>query len=199
MIDITRTLSEMTCVWPGDLPVSISRDSWSKTGPNVSSIAFSVHAGTHVDAPLHYDDNGRDVTMLDLNHLIGDCRVIERHEIDSVRDNDSRVLIKTPASMLDGQAYIDSNFGLSVNEAKVLVNKGVSLLGIDTPSIGKFGNIGDEVHKILLNESIVIVEGLNLSTVEQGNYKLVCLPMKIMGCEAAPVRAMLLDVEEEIL
>lgn len=199
MIDITRALSEMTCVWPGDLPISISKDSWSKTGPNVSSIALSVHAGTHVDAPLHYDDNGNDVTMLDLNCLIGDCRVVERHAIDSVTESDRRVLIKTAASLLDGQAYIESDFGLSVNETKMLINKGVSLIGTDTPSIGRIDETGDEAHRLLLSKSIVIVEGLNLSTVEQGYYKLVCLPMKIMGCEAAPVRAVLLNVEEEIL
>jgi arylformamidase len=201
MTDITRALGEDTPVWPGDAPVQLSRDSWPKGGPYVSSVRMTLHAGTHADAPLHYDANGVDIAEAGLDSFVGPCAVLElpggetRVEaafFDRVAPGTERLLIKTPASALTGQAYIESAFGLTADAAERAVRAGLRLVGVDGPSVGVRDEEGDRVHRILLESGVAVVEGLDLSGAAEGVYTLCCLPLKLAGGEAAPVRAVLL-------
>lgn len=201
MTDITRTLGEDTPVWPGDAPVRLTRDSWQKGGPYVSSVRMTLHAGTHADAPLHYDANGADIAEAGLEPFVGPCAVLElpggatRVEavfLDRLPPGTERLLIKTPASALNGQAYIQSAFGLTSEAAERAVRAGLRLVGVDGPSVGVRGEEGDRVHLILLKSGVAVVEGLDLSGTAEGVYTLFCLPLKLAGGEAAPVRAVLL-------
>lgn len=201
MIDITRTLSEATPVWPGDAPVRILRDDWPKNGPYVSSVHLTLHAGTHADAPLHYDAGASDIAGLGLTPFIGLCFVLELPEghesidaplLERLPAHTRRVLFKTPASGFNGQAYIESGYGLTARAARRVAGAGFLLVGVDGPSVGAKGPEGDAVHRILLSSGVAVVEGLDLSRAREGEYMLFCPPLKIAGGEGAPLRAVLI-------
>lgn len=207
MIDITRTLSADTPVWPGDRPVRLVRDRWSESGPNVSFACMTLHAGTHADAPLHYDAGAADCAGLDMTRFIGPCHVLELDTgqpcvqagfFDGLPEDAERVLIKTPASFLNGQAYIMSRYGLTHGAAKRLMEKGIRLVGVDGPTVGVEGEEGDAVHRTLLASGVAVVEGLDLSEAAEGRYLLCSLPLKIGGGEASPLRALLFPPEEGV-
>jgi arylformamidase len=135
--------------------------------PAISRLDFGVHTGTHVDAPLHFIEGGAGTEQLALEVLVGPCEVVEGSGVAE------RLLIKR-ASKLDGTA------------AQALVDQGVRLVGVDQMSVG-----GEEAHRVLLGAGVVVVEGLDLSAVEPGSYALYCLPLKLVGSDGAPARAIL--------
>ena len=169
IIDITRSLHGDMEVYPGDPPVSVTP--MVLGGARVSALQFGSHTGTHVDAPLHFVDGGAGVDALPMSALVGE--VVVSHDV-------------VPAERL---LLFDGN--LSVDDAQRLVDAGLRLVGTDRITIEEEG--GDHpVHKLLLAAGVVILETLELSGVEPGTYQLVCLPLKIAGCDGAPARAILI-------
>ena len=161
-IDISVPLEDGRTYWPEDPPF---RRRWLCEGDvNVSAIDMSAHAGTHVDAPLHYFSGGRSLDSMPVDALIGAATVSERPAPAE------RLLLK-----LDGRV-------LTLDEARGLT--GCRCVGIDGPSIGNA-----EVHRTLLAAGVWIIEWLDLSAVAAGEYELVCLPLRIAGAEGAPARA----------
>jgi arylformamidase len=169
IIDITRPLRGDMEVYPGDPPVSVT--SMVLGGARVSALQFGSHTGTHVDAPLHFVDGGYGVDELPLDALVGQCVV--SHEV-------------VPAERL---LLFGGN--LSLADAQMLVENGLRLVGTDRITIEEEGG-EHPVHKLLLASGVVILETLDLSAVDPGTYQLVCLPLKIEGCDGAPARAILL-------
>jgi arylformamidase len=151
-------------VYPGDPEVRLERVSES---PAISRLDFGVHTGTHVDAPLHFLEGGAGTEELRLDVLVGPCEVVDGAGVAE------RVLIKGAAA-LDGAA------------AQELVDRGVRLVGVDQMSVGD-----ENAHRVLLGAGVVVVEGLDLSGVEPGVYELYCLPLKLVGSDGAPARAIL--------
>lgn len=151
-------------VYPGDPEVRLERVSES---PAISRLDFGVHTGTHVDAPLHFIEGGAATEELRLDVLVGPCEVVDGGGAAE------RVLIKG-ASRLDGAAAQD------------LVDRGVRLVGVDQMTVGD-----EDAHRVLLGAGVVVVEGLDLSGVEPGSYELYCLPLKLVGSDGAPARAIL--------
>ena len=205
MIDITRMLSEHTAVWPGDKPVRILRDEAPDGGPLVSAVCMTLHAGTHADAPLHYFPEGEDIASLGIAPFIGPCTVLELPEgemcvgealMRRLKPGTRRLLIKTPASFLTESDYMQSGFGLDLRAAEQAVQDGLTLVGVDGPSVGVPGSEGDQVHRLLLRAGIAVVEGLDLSGVRERAYELCCLPLRFKGTEASPVRAVLFEWKE---
>ena len=169
IIDITRPLRGDMEVYPGDPAVSVT--SMVLGGARVSALEFGSHTGTHVDAPLHFVDGGYGVDQLPLDALVGPALV-------------SREVVPAERLLLFGG-------NLSVDDAQMLVDHGVRLVGTDRMTIEEEG--GDHpVHKLLLAARVVILETLDLTAVDPGTYQLVCLPLKIEGCDGAPARAVLL-------
>jgi arylformamidase len=156
---------------------------------------MSAHTGTHVDAPLHYFIHGAAVDAMPLEVGFGPARVIEirdclrigRQELEqySLRRGD-RILLRTqrPTRFPD---YVS----LTPEAAEYMVACGVVLVGIDTLSIGSADEGGAATHCTLLAASVWIVEGLDLSEVEAGEYDLVCLPLRIAGADGAPARVLI--------
>ena len=191
--DISLPLSDSTPVYPGDRPVQIDRASDIARGDELtlSNVAMSAHAGTHVDAPSHFIAGAASVDALALDVLVGDALLVEVAgagaitadllEQLAIPPETTRLLLRTP----DAAA-------LSECGARRLVDRGVKLVGIDGLSIG-FSDQSNAVHRILLAAGIVIVESLNLADVPPGQYKLICLPLKLAAAEAAPARAILLE------
>lgn len=205
IIDITVPLSPNLAVYPGDPPFSL--DPVARVargdGSNVSRITLGTHAGTHVDVPRHLRDDGASVDQVPLDLLAGRARVIELRDVAAIGrrelarlpvKGEERIILKTGNSLLWSQSgFRDGYASLTPEGAHYLVEAGTRLVGIDYLSIGPFGNEA-EVHRILLDAGILILEGLNLTGVEPGHYELLCLPLNIVGGDGAPARALLRSV-----
>ena len=206
--DITLALSPDLPLWPGDEAFVLERVESIAAGgiSNTSRIKMSAHMGTHVDAPEHFLSNGKTVEKLSLNILSGRVYVLHLPEVDQISaamlekaeipPRTRRVLFKTKNSMhwTNKEKRFQTNYvALSDDAAQYLVNRGVKLVGIDYLSIGPYHAL-KATHEILLRAGVVVLEGLDLSEVSQGRYTLYCLPLKLVGSDGAPARAILIGV-----
>jgi arylformamidase len=200
-VDISVPLKTGMVRYPGDPPVNISRLSGEhEEEPLVSVMSLCVHAGTHVDAPLHFLREGKGIDMMPVEAMVGPVRIMDITQSDVISLGDlegqditqgERLLFKTRISCLwERDAFAEDYVHLSPEGAFFLAQKGVIAIGIDYLSIAGFDDNSSEVHRILLEAGIWIIEGLNLSGIEPGNYDLLCLPLLIAGVEAAPARVM---------
>lgn len=205
LYDITLPVSNDLPVWPGDPPVSIMVTKSILKGDqcNITKIQMGTHTGTHVDAPLHFLKDGTTIDTIPIETFIGPCLVVELDSEALIEKNDfqkynlsgySRILIKTRNSELWAKniSSFDTNYvALGINAAQYLIENTISLIGIDYLSIEAFQSYSSPVHKLLLKNNVTILEGLNLSGVKAGVYELICLPLKLHGCEGAPARVLL--------
>ena len=206
IFDVTIGIGGTTPIYAGDPPALVESAKRLAGGDsaNVSKLAFGAHTGTHVDAPNHFIEGTRRVDQLDLNKLIGPCRVVRvADDIQTIEpehlgdvEGFERVLFKTKNSAYWTTSEFHSDFAhLSPAAAEALVANGVKLVGIDYLSIEKFHSGDHAVHKALLSKEIIILEGLDLRAIEAGDYELICLPLKYVGGEGdgAPARAVLVQ------
>lgn len=204
--DITVSIRAGMPIYEGDPGVDVQ--AWSSLAngdsANVSFLHLGAHTGTHVDAPAHFIKGARKLDALDLDVLMGPARVIrvpdDRTEIDETflsgcdLDQVKRLLFHTRNSAFWVAEGFRKDFtNLSPEAAEMLVARGVKLVGIDYLSIEKFHSGHHRTHLALLSQDVVIVEGLNLSSVPAGDYELICLPLKIAegAGDGAPARAVL--------
>lgn len=204
-IDVSMNVEDGMLHWPSDPEIKIEHFSQISKGAsaNNSRITCGTHTGTHFDAPHHFIDDGIGIDGLSLETLIGPCRVIEVPvEISVVSigflmplniQKGERLLFKTKNSEWinkgDIQFHTDYVY-VNGDAAKYLVERGVALVGVDYLSVEGY-HIGHETHKNLLGAGIAVIEGLNLFGVEPGDYKLIALPIKIIGSDGAPARVVL--------
>ena len=172
-------------------------------GANVSSIRFGSHTGTHADAARHFFDDGQTVDKIPLERLIGPSLLLSfADDVRSVgaaelRAHDikgqTRILLRTRNSaFLSQNEFVKDYTYLAPDGAQYLVDQGVELVGIDYLSIEQFHSGHHLTHRTLLERSVVIVEGLDLSVPPPGKYQFICLPLRIEGCDGAPARAVLI-------
>jgi arylformamidase len=207
--DVTVPLSNYVPVFEGDPTVEIASAKSIAKGDaaNVSRLCCGIHTATHVDAPNHFINGTRRVDQLDLEKLIGRCRVveIEKHieavcpEHVSDLEDIERVLFKTKNSDFwsDFTTGFRKDFTyIEPEAARILVEKGVKLVGIDYLSVEKFGSEDFATHITFLEKEIVILEGLDLREVPAGEYEIICLPLKIVGGtgDGAPARTVLREI-----
>lgn len=199
-IDVTTTITNGMVHWPGDAEVVISKTSSIEKGDeaNVTALCFSAHVSTHVDAPRHFIAGGKDVTEIDLNAMLGLAKVFsiqntETINLDEIKNfkisEGDRVLFRTRNSNKDWPKlpFLKNHVYLETDAASYLCDKGIACVGIDYLSISGEKNAA-EVHKLLLQKEIVIIEGLMLDEVDDGDYEMICLPLKIAGADGAPAR-----------
>jgi arylformamidase len=203
IIDVTVPLSAGLPTFPGDPPFRCEPTHRMKDGEdyNVSRLTMGTHAGTHVDAPYHFLADGTTVDELPLEILIGKARVVDlggrdlvdRADLEALDlREDLRVLLKTRNSgQLRQQAFQEDYVYLTPDAATYLAQVGIKLVGFDYLSIEKFGSREFAAHKALLEAGVVIVEGLDLSEVEPGEYDMTCLPLRIAGGDGSPARVVL--------
>jgi arylformamidase len=205
LYDISVDLSDTMPVWPEELAFSRKENHFHSVC--VSEVAMSLHAGTHLDAPYHFLPNGRKISDFSLERFVGKARVcnISDEQVINVRELEDKnlygvekLLFKTKNSELWTQdSFVPDFIGLELDAAKYLVSLGVQLVGTDYLSIEAYGSKDNPVHKTLLENEVLILEGLNLSEVPEGDYSLVCCPLKILGAEASPARAFLMPLDQE--
>ena len=205
IIDISWKTGPQLPVWPGSPGFELIWNKRLNSGDdcNNSILKCDSHVGTHVDAPFHFVASGDTVEHLDLGLLVGPCCVIDLPGVKKITAADfarvagsietPRILLRTDNSTIpekDFKVFHEDFVALEPDAAQWIVDNNIKLVGIDYLSIGRFKN-GRKTHQILLNAGVAVVEGLNLRHVQPDNYELICLPMKILGAEGAPARAIL--------
>lgn len=203
-IDISVPLHTNMVHWPGDPPFERSLFKSMARGDvcNVSRLSTGAHMGTHMDAPLHFIQDGISMEKMPIDAVIGPCRVVEiRHRVAITPEEllplrlkrGERILFKTRNSRRSWKmkSFDEDFIYISKEAAQHIVDCGVITVGVDYLSVGGFRKDGVETHHVLLGAKVWIIEGLNLAKVPVGKYELVCLPLKIEGSDGAPARAVL--------
>jgi len=204
LYDISASLSPTLPVWPGDTPFTEERV-WH-IGPdgvvNVSRFTLSTHSGAHVDAPLHYDAAGQPIGAVALEPYLGPCRVLHvlgcaRVELGLLAGRldrlPPRILFRTYARA--PRAHWDAQFASVAAEViEALAERGVRLVGIDTPSLDPQESKAMHAHQAVLRHGLAILEGIILDDVAEGDYELIALPLKLSNLDASPVRAVLREL-----
>ena len=203
-IDVSVPLHTGMVHWPDNPPVSIERELNMDRGDvcNVSKMSMGVHTGTHMDAPIHFIHGGNGIDQMPLTASIGRARVIEIGDTVSIKPGElaghdiqrgERILFKTRNSARCWQSddFVEDFVYIAHEAAQYLAALGVQTVGVDYLSVGGSHVDGPETHQALLGGGVWIIEGLNLSQVEPGIYDLICLPLRIVGGDGAPARAIL--------
>lgn len=208
IIDITVPLTTGMPIWPGCDGIRMTPTKRMDKGDpvNVSRLDCDLHTGTHVDAPMHFLQNGTTVEKLSLDVLIGPCHVAHLPEAaDITADNLTnlnlpagveRLLLRTRNSQLWAAKTTEFRkdfVALTHDAAQWIVDKGIRLIGVDYLSVQRYRD-NALTHQILLGADVIALEGLNLSGVKPGLYELICLPLKLVGAEGAPARAVLRQI-----
>ena len=204
--DITPAITEKIGVWPGDTPVTREVLCDLKQGANItlSTLRSTVHLGAHADGPNHYGVDAPGIGEQSLDRYIGPCQVVEvciargsriqpADLIGGIAAIDApRVLLKT-GTFPDVHAWNNDFAALSVELVEALAARGVVTVGIDTPSVDLMTSKDLPAHHALLKHDINIIEGINLASVKAGHYMLLAQPLKLMGFDASPIRAVLAE------
>lgn len=201
LYDISPALTPDVAVFPGDSPLRRHRLLDMNDGAHLtlSTLQTTVHAGAHADAPSHYGAGARTMEQQDLGLYLGPCQVLETRWWPGQRLSasdvigeitESRVLLKTnswPVHTVFNEDYA----AVSPELVQRLADEGVRLLGVDVPSVDPPTSKELESHQACLERDVSIIEGLDLSRVPPGRYELIALPLKLVGFEGSPVRAVL--------
>ncbi|WP_108672064.1 arylformamidase [Peribacillus acanthi] len=206
-IDISQPLDSNVATWPGDTPFNYSV-SWSKEqsgSVNVGKITMSIHTGTHIDAPFHFDNDGKRVVDLNVSLYIGKAKVVHLLNCQSIGIKDlsnidlqgvERLLIKTGA--WENRAEFPQFIPHVESElAEYLAKHGVKLLGLDLPSVDPLDSKELPAHHALSKHGVHILEGCVLEEVEEGDYELIALPLALVEADGSPVRAVLREIDEK--
>jgi arylformamidase len=204
--DVSLPVVDGGLVYPGNPPISITpqQSIAQGAGANVSRIDFGSHTGTHVDAPKHFFDDGAGVDTIPLEVLMGPARLLAfgdavtsigeaelaAHDLTGV----TRLLLKTRNSkwLATGSREFHRDYTyVAPDGAEYLAKLGVRLVGVDYLSIEQFRSGHHRTHRTLLQQGIVIVEGLLLHEPPAGDYHFRCLPLRLTGLDGAPARAVL--------
>ncbi|MBC6973315.1 arylformamidase [Bacillus sp. Xin] len=200
-IDISQPLNNEIATWPGDTPFSYEV-SWSKEqsgSVNVGKLTMSIHTGTHIDAPFHFDNNGKKVLDLDVNVYVGKARIIDVSGMESIGakelekfklDGVERLLLRT-ASHGNAQEFPETIPYLRADIAPFLSEKGIQLIGVDVPSVDPLDDKELAAHHQLFKHGIHILENVVLDHVQDGDYELIALPLALTDADGSPVRAVI--------
>lgn len=209
IFDISMPIRPEMPVWPGDPPVILNRLSAINEGAsaNTSQIQMCVHTGTHIDAPKHFLDNGKTIDQIPMEKLIGEvvvfhiedqadvisAAVLQKHPDSKLLSSTQKILFKTRNSLrlhTHPTAFHQDYVGIDTSGAEFLSQFDLDLIGVDYYSVAKF-NDTRVPHQIFLRQEIVLLEGIDLTDVPGGRYRIICLPLNIAGCEGAPARVIL--------
>ena len=203
--DISATLGKVAA-YPGDQEYFCDWTSRIVGGAdcNVSALTLCAHAGTHLDAPFHLLQKGKTLDMYPLVRFITPAQVVSAEKADSIRPlalqnleikKGEALLFRTDNStrgLLHKTDFQEDYVYLSMEAAKICVASGVRIVGIDYLSVDRYGDLALPAHHCLLENDVLILEGIDLQGAAPGRYLLLCLPLRIKGSDASPVRAVLI-------
>jgi arylformamidase len=203
-IDVSVPLEADMIIWPGDPPFRSELVKAMASGDtcNVSRLDFGAHTGTHIDAPGHFIPGAPGVETTPLDALIGAAWVVDATAIEGridraaldrldIPDGETRLLFRTANGSITSNGSFDEGFvALDADGASWMVERRPRLVGMDFLSIARFDD-AVETHRALLGAGIVVLEGLDLREVRPGPYELICLPLRLVGCDGGPARVVL--------
>ena len=179
--DITRVVAVGMPAWPGDREYAVGWTSRMPDGAgcNVGHFSMSCHTGTHIDAPFHFAQTGATIEKVPLQACVGPARVVPLDRLDEAA-TEERVLVKSG--------------GGAPTRSQLAALTALRLLGTDSESVDPADSKTLEAHHALWHRGVVILEGLDLAAVPDGRYELIALPLRLLGMDAAPVRALLREL-----
>jgi len=199
-IDVSMRLKKGMLSWPGDKDYALHAQERISNGDEVNTSWFvcSTHTGTHIDAPWHFEPDGRRVHELPLELFAGSARLIDLPQAGLIEARDlgeaplpRRVLLKTRNSeRLEDEGFDEDYVAVGPDAAQRLVDEGVRIVGVDYLSVAPYGQPGQPTHHILLGNGVLIVEGLRLGGLSAGDYMFIVLPLALEGADGAPCRAL---------
>lgn len=201
LYDITPPISENLSVWPGDTPLrrEVLMDMQQGHSVSLSTLHATVHLGAHADAPSHYGVDGQTMAERSLDHYLGPCQVM-RLQVPRAAVITPDLLpgpVQAPRLLLatgtfpDPTHFTEDFAALSPELVEHLHRHGVRTVGVDTPSVDPFPSKDLPAHRAFLRCDMAILEGLVLRDVPEGVYELIALPLRLVGFDASPVRAVL--------
>ena len=201
IIDISMDLNENTIVWVNDAkPKLIPLARKPEASVNFTWLDFGSHAGTHIDAPFYLFNEKWKSDEIPFEVLMGECQIIDLTNVEDVIQVEDlkihnifcdRVLLKTKNSYDLMEKYNPKHIALSKDSAIYLRDLGIKLIGFDYQSFERNGDV--EIHRIFMEQNIVALDNLRLKNTQEKVYKLICLPIKVIGIDAAPSRAILIE------
>ncbi len=212
IIDVSVGLGPDLLIWPNNPPLQIIPTTRVSRGDasNVSEIRLGSHTGTHIDPPAHFDEDGVSAEGMPLEVLLGPAVVADLTAVErSIEPSDlagvglpegtTRLLLRTRNSSMWGmppRPFTTEYVSVSPAGAAWIVDHGIRLIGVDFLSVERFRAEGRPTHRTLLDADVVIVEGLDLSAAHAGEYWLACLPLRLIGGDGAPARAVLIAEQD---
>ncbi len=201
IIDISMELNEKTVVWvDDDQPKLIPLARKPEAPVNFTWLDFGAHAGTHIDAPYYLFNEKWKSDEVPFEVLIGDCQVVDLTDVDDLIEVEDlkkhnitceRILLKTQNSYDNMEKYNPNHVALSTRAAEYLRDLGIKLIGYDYQSFERNGAV--DIHRIFMERNVVALDNLRLKETEEKLYKMICLPVKVTGIDAAPSRAILIE------
>lgn len=202
--DLSPPISPALPVWPGDSPVTreVILDQTRGDSVTLSTLRTTVHVGSHADGSIHYDRRGAGVEAWPLDQFLGPCVVVDaptprggRVGIQHLRGGlaaitQPRVLLRS-GTFPDPSSWNEDFAGLDPALIDALAARGVRTIGVDCPSVDTQTSKDLPAHAACFRAGIAILEGLMLAGVPDGEYELIALPLKIVGSDGGPVRAVL--------
>jgi len=205
--DISPDITEQLAVWPGDSPPSreVLLDMANGDNITLSTLRATVHLGSHADAPSHYGVDAPTIERQPLDLYVGPCQVLHVSAAPDTRIGVDVLPEKlgAPRLLIASGTYPDPNqfnqnfAALEPGFVEEISRRGVRLVGVDTPSVDLFSSRDLPAHQACLQNGVSILEGLRLADVPDGLYELIALPLKLVGFDASPVRAILRTIESQ--
>ena len=192
IIDISQEV--LSCrIYPGDPAPQCEKLQNMHNGDlyNLSQFSMCAHNGTHIDAPAHFLKSGKTVDHMPLESFVGECYVTH-HEGDVTAQDAYAIMKKASDAGAFARILIAGNATVTADAARVFAASGIKLIGNESQSVGP-QNAPMEVHLILLEAEIVLLEGIVLKNVAEGKYFLSALPLNLAGFEGSPCRAYLIE------
>jgi arylformamidase len=199
--DLTPPITTRLQVWPGDTPPRREVLCDLRRGDNLtlSTLHATVHLGAHADAPSHYGADAPAIDARSLDTYLGPCQVVHVAAGRGMRlaPADLKTPVRAERLLLatgtypDPERFNEDFAALSPELVQWLHDRGVRLVGIDTPSVDLFDSKDLPAHRTFLRCNMAILEGLVLAGVPEGLYELIALPLRLVGFDASPVRAVL--------
>ncbi|WP_342472051.1 cyclase family protein [Metasolibacillus sp. FSL H7-0170] len=204
-IDITQPLNKNIATWAGDTKFIYETVATKEhTGSvNVGMLQMSLHSGTHMDAPFHFDNNGQTFEQLDLERCIGkvvvveclDSEFIEMSHVAGKITGVNAVFFKTK-TLANAHIFPQEVPTLTIETVAYLKESDINLIGVDVPSVDKVTSKELPIHHALVESDIYIVENLLLEHIKAGRYEMIILPLLIEGADGSPVRAVIKEEEQ---
>lgn len=205
LYDLTPPITTSLAVWPGDTRPSreILLEIESGASVTLSTLHATVHLGAHADGPNHYGAGAQSIDQRMLDYYLGRCQVIHVSATRGrrIQAGEIKATIDAPRILLATGTYPDSErfnedfAALSPELIDSLHSKGVITIGVDTPSVDLFDSKDLPAHKAFLRNDMAILEGLVLNAVPEGFYELIALPLRLVGFDASPIRAILRSLD----